>query len=137
MGETSTATTIRVNGGSLWTGFGVTNTTSYCGNTGDCIFFHTGTTLNIAGGSVLTRDAGTWTNVTVYGGYLYPQSTGTISNLYIEGGEVNALECGVARTITAARLNRGVFKYDSAFVTVSTHTTASVPVTLTATEPVS
>ena len=124
MGETATATTIRVNAAScrLWAGSGVTNTTTtvtngtYCGK-------HGITTLNVMGGIAITTHSGAITTANSYGGYFYPNSTGTITTLNVLGGIVDFTTCGAARTVTNWKHELGTLKADEGYVTLTNRTT--------------
>lgn len=128
-GELATVTAARVTegGGDLVLGVGCTLTTlSVAG--GKCDLRCAATTVNLAGGTLTTSEAGTITTANVTGGTANLNSTGTITTLNLTGGNVDMLGCQVARTITTLnhnpRLGSADITYDPAVVTV---TTAAAP----------
>lgn len=137
VGETATATSIRINGlaAIYWGGSSVTNTTFHA-NSGTAVIQHAVTTCNVNGGSVKSQGSaaiGTWN---VYGGIAYPESSGTITTLNMYGGLTSMLSSGVARTVTTWRIEPGaIFRYDPAYCTLSNLTQPAAATVLTATRP--
>jgi|TARA_R110000824_G_scaffold9642_3_gene42850 hypothetical protein len=131
-GETSTAATIRVTGGTMHCGTGSTLTTVdvYGGtiNLGASV-----TTLNAFSGTVNTSSAAAITTLNGYGGTITHNGTGTITTANLDGAELDLTDSGLARTVTTLNLDAGgIIKYDPSVVTITTQNEASVPVRISA-----
>jgi hypothetical protein len=131
-GETSTAATIRVTGGTLVAGTGATLTTvdAYGGTTrlGANV-----TTLNVYSGTILTSSTAAITTLNGYGGTVTHNGTGTITTANLEGAELDLTNSGLARTVTTLNLKSGgTIIYDPAVITITTQNEADTPVRITA-----
>ena len=131
-GETSTAATIRVLGGSLFCGTGATLATvdSYSGTTnlGASV-----TTLNVYAGTITTSAAAAITTLNGYGGTVTHNGTGAITTANLEGGTLDLTNSGLARTVTTLNLKtRGSIIYDPAVITITTQNEADTPVRISA-----
>jgi hypothetical protein len=133
MGETATATSIRIGGSStIYWGGSVTNTT-FNSNAGTSIIRHAVTTCNVNGGSVRSQGSAAVATWNVYGGYAYPDSSGTVTNLNMYGGITSMITSGVARTVTNWRLEPGAtFRYDPNYCTLSNLTQPSAATSIVA-----
>ncbi len=131
MGETATATSIRItNSSAIYWGGSVTNTTFHA-NAGTAFIRHAVTTVNVNGGTVRSQGSGAIGTWNVYGGLAYLDSSGTVSNLNMYGGTTSMVSSGVARTVTNWRLEPGAtFKYDPAYCTLSNLTMPSAAVSI-------
>jgi len=131
-GETSTAATIRVTGGTLVCGTGCTLTTvdAYGGTTrlGANV-----TTLNAYSGNVTTSSTAAITTLNGYGGTITHNGTGTITTANLEGATLDLTDSGIARTVTTLNLRAdGSITYDPSVITITTQNEASRPVRITA-----
>ena len=131
-GETSTAATIRVTGGTLVCGTGCTLTTvdAYGGATrlGANV-----TTLNAYSGNVTTSSTAAITTLNGYGGTVTHNGTGTITTANLEGATLDLTDSGIARTVTTLNLKAdGSITYDPSVITITTQNEASKPVRITA-----
>ena len=131
-GETSTAATIRVTGGTLVAGTGATLTTvdAYGGTTrlGANV-----TTLNAYSGNVSTSSTAAITTLNGYGGTVTHNGTGTIATANIEGATLDLTDSGLARTVTTLNLKaNGTIVYDPSVITITTQNEADVPVRISA-----
>ena len=131
-GETSTATTIRVTGGTMVCGTGATLTTvdAYGGTTrlGASV-----TTLNTYSGDVETSSTAAITTLNGYGGTITHNGTGAITTANLEGATLDLTNSGLARTVTTLNLKaNGTIVYDPSVVTITTQNEANVPVRISA-----
>jgi hypothetical protein len=131
-GDTSTAATIRVIGGTLvcGTGASVTTVDSYGGKTnlGASV-----TTLNAYSGNVTTSSAAAITTLNGFGGKVTHNGTGTITTANLEGATLDLTNSGIARTVTTLNLKaRGSIIYDPAVITITTQNEADTPVRISA-----
>lgn len=101
--ETATVTTLRVLGGNVLIGGGVTLTTLY--QRGGSVFQDCGsTTTEVQGGTLTTRGSGAVATLNAYGGECVLNSSGTITTLNAYGGTVNFNQSPVARTVTTLNI---------------------------------
>jgi hypothetical protein len=131
-GETSTAATIRVTGGTLVCGTGCTLTTvdSYGGTTrlGANV-----TTLNAYSGNVSTSSTAAITTLNGYGGTVTHDGSGTITTANLEGATLDLTDSGLARTVTTLNLKaNGTIVYDPSVITITTQNEADTPVRISA-----
>ena len=131
-GETSTAATIRVLGGTIHCGTGCTLTTvdSYGGTTrlGANV-----TTLNAYSGGITTSSTAAITTLNGFGGTVTHNGTGAITTANLEGATLDLTDSGLARTVTTLNLKSdGSIIYDPAVITITTQNEASTPVRITA-----
>jgi hypothetical protein len=131
-GETSTAATIRVTGGTLTCGTGCTLTTvdSYGGRTklGANV-----TTLNAYSGNITTSSTAAITTLNGFGGTITHNGTGAITTANLEGATLDLTDSGLARTVTTLNLKaNGSIIYDPSVITITTQNEASTPVRITA-----
>jgi len=131
-GETSTAATIRVTGGTMHCGTGSTLTTvdAYGGiiNLAASV-----TTLNAFSGTVNTSSAAAITTLNGYGGKVTHNGTGTIATANLEGAELDLTNSGLARTVTTLNLKaNGTIVYDPSVITITTQNEADTPVRISA-----
>ena len=125
-GQTSTATTVRVNGPSatVYLGNGVTVTTTYVAN-GSLYQYCAATTTNAFGGKLYTEEVGTITTLNMDGAaQAWLNSTGTITTVNMLAGytgTVNMLQSAEARTITTLNHKAGTIKVDRGIVTITTY----------------
>ncbi len=136
MGETATATSIRINGSAaIYWGGSVTNTTFHANN-GTAVIRHAVTTLNVVGGTIRTQGSAAVGTINVYGGICYPESSGTVTTLNMLGGTTSLLSSGIARTVTNWKLDPGaVMRHDPAYVTLSNCTVPSSAIVYTTSRP--
>jgi hypothetical protein len=131
-GETSTAATIRVTGGTMHCGTGATLTTvdAYGGTTRLAANV---TTLNAYSGSISTSSTAAITTLNGFGGTITHNGTGTITTANLDGAELDLTNSGLSRTVTTLNLDAGgIIKYDPSVVTITTQNEASVPVRISA-----
>ncbi len=131
-GETSTAATIRVLGGTVVCGTGATLTTvdSYDGKTN---IGANVTTLNVYDGSVTTSSTAAITTFNGYGGTMTHNGTGAITTANLEGGTLDLTDSGMARTVTTLNLKAdGTIIYDPSVITITTQNEATTPVRISA-----
>jgi len=131
-GETSTAATIRVTGGTMVCGSGSTVTTvdAYGGTTRLATNV---TTVNAYSGTITTSSTAAITTLNGYGGTITHNGTGTITTANLEGAELDLTNSGLARTVTTLNLKAGgVINYDPAVITITTQNEANVPVRISA-----
>lgn len=127
-GQTSVATTVRLNGPSavVYLGKGVTNTTTHVIN-GKLYQNCAGTTANIFGGYFQTEEAGAITDINADGAAkLVLNSTGTVGTLTMAvsyTGVVDTLQSAEASTFSSVVQNGGEFWVDLSVKTVTAHTT--------------
>mgnify|MGYP003655553306 CR=1 FL=1 len=131
-GETSTAATIRVKGGTMVCGTGASLTTvdAYGGTTklGTSV-----TTLNTYAGNVSTSSTAAITTLNGYGGTITHNGTGTITTANLEGATLDLTNSGLARTVTTLNLRaNGTIVYDPSIVIISLQNEADVPVRVSA-----
>lgn len=126
-GQTSTVTTVRVNGASaaVILGKGVSLTTSYV-SAGSLYQYCNATTTNVFGSAkFFTDEAGTITTLNLDGtAAVVLNSTGTITTanmLASYAGTVDMLQSSEARTITTLNHKSGTLKVDRNIVTISTY----------------
>lgn len=125
-GQTSTVTTVRLNGPTavVTLGKGVTLTTSYMA-AGKLQQRCSATTTNVFGGQLTTEESGTITtlNMDLTGGAIL-NSTGTITTVNMLAsltGTVDMLQSAEARTITTLNHKSGILKVDRGIVTITTY----------------
>jgi len=131
-GETSTAATIRVLGGTLVCGTGATLTTvdAYGGTTN---LGANVTTLNAYSGNVATSSAAAITTLNGYGGTVTHNGTGTITTANLEGATLDLTDSGMSRTVTTLNLKaNGSIIYDPSVITITTQNEADTPVRISA-----
>jgi len=131
-GETSTAATIRVTGGTLVAGTGATLTTvdAYGGTTRLAANV---TTLNAYSGTITTSSTAAITTLNGYGGTVVHNGTGTITTANLEGAELDLTNSGLARTVTTLNLKaNGSIVYDPSVITITTQNEADTPVRISA-----
>lgn len=131
-GETSTAATIRVTGGTLVCGTGATLTTvdAYGGTT---TLRTNVTTLNAYSGNVSTSSSAAITTLNGYGGTVTHNGTGTITTANLEGATLDLTNSGMARTVTTLNLRaNGTIVYDPSVITITTQNEADTPVRISA-----
>jgi len=131
-GETSTAATIRVLGGTLHCGTGCTLTTvdTYGGTT---TLGANVTTVNSYAGNVTTSATAAITTLNGYGGTVTHNGTGTITTANLEGATLDLTGNGLARTVTTLNLKSdGSIAYDPSVITITTQNEADTPVRITA-----
>lgn len=119
-GETTTATTLTVNGGTVLVGDGctLTNATVYSGSFTSQASI---TTLKNYNGSVTTEESAAITTLNLYSGSHTHNGTGTIATANIEGGTLDLFQSGLARTVTTLNLNPGGnIVYDPDLITITT-----------------
>lgn len=128
-GETATVTTLRILGGSVVLGDGVTLTTVDI-SSGAFTTNSPVTTLNVFGGSA-TAKQGALTTVNLYDGAFFGLSVGTITTLNVYGGRADFSASGVPRTVTTANINaydNCALSYYPTVLTISTLNQPSRPV---------
>tara|TARA_R110002020_G_scaffold276067_1_gene491338 strand:- start:2380 stop:3192 length:813 start_codon:yes stop_codon:yes gene_type:complete len=131
-GETSTAATIRVTGGTLVCGTGSTLTTVdvYGGTTRLAANV---TTLNAYSGTITTSSTAAVTTLNGYGGTVTHNGTGTITTANLEGATLDLTNSGRARTVTTLNLKaNGTIVYDPSVITITTQNEADTPVRISA-----
>lgn len=131
-GETSTAATIRVTGGTMVCGSGASLTTvdAYGGTTNLAASV---TTLNTYSGNVTTSSTAAITTLNGYGGTVTHNGTGTITTANLEGAELDLTDSGLARTVTTLNLKAGgMIIYDPSVITITTQNEANRPVRISA-----
>lgn len=125
-GQTSSATTVRVNGpaAKLWLGKGCTVTTAYL-SSGELRQQCSTTSTLCYGGRLYTEEIGTITTLTVdQNASATLNSTGTITTLNMQPalqGTVDMLQSAEARTITTLNHKAGTIKVDRGIVTITTY----------------
>lgn len=131
-GESSTVTTLRINGGAVNVGAGATLTTldAYGGSSS----IHTSvTTINNYGGTVVTKKAAAVTTLNQHNGTMNHNGTGTIATANVQGGSLDFTGSGIARTLTTLTLKvGGTIVYDPSVLTITTQNESDIPVRLTA-----
>lgn len=132
--ETATVATLRVlQSAEVTVGVGTTLTTLRVLD-GVVVLQAAATTVNIYGGEVRTEEEGAITTINGYGGTLTLNSTGTITTLNNFEATVDLLQTSIPRTISTyvfkGESGLGSLQYDSNFVTISTLTMPSHPVTV-------
>jgi len=132
-GETSTAATIRVKGGTMVCGTGASLTTvdAYGGTTklGTSV-----TTLNTYAGNVTTSSTAAITTLNGYGGTVTHNGAGTITTANLEGATLDLTNSGLLRTVSTLNLRaNGTIVYDPSIVIISLQNEADVPVRISAT----
>jgi len=131
-GETSTAATIRVSGGSFSGGSGATVTAvdAYGGITK----LETNVaTLNAYSGTISTSSTAAITTLNGFGGTITHNGTGAITTANLEGATLVLNDSGLARTVTTLNLKAGgIIVYDPAVITITTQNEANVPVRISA-----
>lgn len=92
--------------------------------------------INVNGGECTLDGSGTCTTVAVRGTARFVHNTtGTVTTLTIDdGGTVDAMQTGLARTVTNLDLSNGEILYDSNSYTVTNLTAQGKPISLTATQ---
>lgn len=135
LGETASATNIRVAGSTaiLWIGSGVTNT-GLQQTSGATITHGSTTTITMDGGTLTTKGSMTC-SVNCNGGTMYPNSSGTITAMNLNGGDAIAdfTTCGVARIVSTMKQERKTtLKYHPASLTISAWSAPTYAVAITA-----
>ena len=131
-GETSTAATIRVLGGTLFCGTGASLTTpdSYGGTTN---LKASVTTLNVYSGTITTSSAAAITTLNGFGGSVTHNGSGAITTANLEGATLDLTDSGLVRTVTTLNLKaKGSIIYDPAVITITTQNEADTPVRISA-----
>lgn len=127
-GETSTATTVRIQGGAsepadLWLGNGVTLTNLHQYN-GNCRARCGITTTILYSGKLTTEENGAMTTVTQHAGEYVYQSSGNITTYNLYGGDLDCQKSGATRTISTLNKYRGSWRVlrNKEAVTITTET---------------
>ena len=133
-GETSAVDKVRIFGGALTLGEGVSGTTSIS---------VTGGTLHQYGGSTdtdVTQTTGNFygrqewkaRNFNLFGGLASLGGSGVIKSLTIRGGTADATASGIDRTFPTVTLNSGTIRYDPSVLTITALNSSDRVVKLTA-----
>jgi len=129
-GETSTATNVKIDSGTLNLGSGatVTNATIHGGTlTTACNI----ATLNVHGGTVYLDEASAITTLNLYQGTVIHRGTGTITTATITGGVLD-MDGTQSRTITTLKINPGgAINYDPGVVTITNKSDPDTPISIT------
>jgi hypothetical protein len=122
-GQSSVASSVRVAGGSLTIGNGVTLTTLQ--NKGGTVDVHSAaTTITQYSGTVTLKESGAITTLNCAGGLITDGSTGTVTTANVTDGQL-VVSYGIAKTITTLNQDAGSVSYDPNNVTISTYNLAT------------
>jgi len=122
-GDTATVTTLRVNGTASKVDVGAGTSLTNLGVYGGRVLLRAaGTTVNVYGGELNTREIGAITTLNIYGGRVISESTGTITTVNLYGGILDMSTSNIPRTITTMNQHartQSEFIYDPAVITIT------------------